>query len=299
VFKYRGPCVFKFSLAFSTDSKPTTPSSTPRQPVKGKAPDNFYDDSVESEKEFLDVTTVLLRDGGIGLLSRVQNPLTWKEIEKFENKTVDLRAFADEVSEEVMEAAEDEKERAERENHEYLYTKEATTITNTLAATDLGNHLDKFVNSYVPEEYVNYTMPWKDDDGIEDPLLDKFVPNTAQERFTYSTQGNRACVGKLQRRGKTNVLNCHLIDLDELHHLDVVNLKRFLSDDAEILGRRQTGLCSKCQRKVAKCVKTSRQLGILPHIGQYFVEDSRPSHVDENFHDVVEGAERVESKTVF
>jgi ribosomal protein S18 len=95
------------------------------------------------------------------------------------------------------------------------------------------------------------------------------------------------------------VLNCHIIDLDELTPLDVVNLRRFLSDDAEILGRNHTGLCAKCQRKVSKTIKTSRQLGMLPHIGQFMVEDSRPSHVDAEFHDVVEGAERITSKTIF
>lgn len=152
---------------------------------------------------------------------------------------------------------------------------------------------------YVPEEYVNYTIPWKDTEGIEDPLLEKFVPNAAPERFTYGSQGARACTGKLQRRGKEGKLGCHLIDLDGLSPLDVVNLRRFLSDDAEIMGKRHTGLCSKCQRKVAKTIKTSRQLGMLPHIGQYMVEDSRPSHVDKPFHDVVKGATRVESKTIF
>ena len=48
----------------------------------------------------------------------------------------------------------------------------------------------------------------------------------------------------------TGVLRCHKLDLDALHYLDVVTLRKFLSQDSEILRRSQTGLCSKCQRQV-------------------------------------------------
>jgi ribosomal protein S18 len=58
------------------------------------------------------------------------------------------------------------------------------------------------------------------------------------------------CKGKLQRRGKEGKLECHKIDLDKLNHLDVLNLRKYLSEDSEILGRSATGLCAKCQRKV-------------------------------------------------
>ena len=54
----------------------------------------------------------------------------------------------------------------------------------------------------------------------------------------------------MQRHGKTPELRCHLIDLDALNFLDVINLRRFLSDDGEILSRKVTGLCAKCQRQV-------------------------------------------------
>lgn len=63
-------------------------------------------------------------------------------------------------------------------------------------------------------------------------------------------KGNRACPGKLQRKGKAGVLGCHKIDLDELDHMDIFTLRKFLSEDSEILGRKITGLCAKCQRQV-------------------------------------------------
>ncbi len=45
-------------------------------------------------------------------------------------------------------------------------------------------------------------------------------------------------------------MKCHKIDLDALNYLDITALGRFLSDDSEILGRKWTGLCAKCQRQV-------------------------------------------------
>jgi ribosomal protein S18 len=92
-------------------------------------------------------------------------------------------------------------------------------------------------------------------------------------------------------------LDCHLIDLDTLSPFDVMNLRRFISLDSEIMGRRATGLCAKCQRKVAKTIKHSRNLGFLAHIDEFVVKDQRP-HMEENFHGSVEGEEAFVSKTV-
>lgn len=266
---------------------------------KGKAPENFFDEEVEREKEVLDMSSALLNEGGMAFLTRVQKPLTWEEIEEMANQPIDPKSALHEANQEAVEASSEEADRLDKELPTYLETPSTQMLVDQVVPADLSEHLEKFHGTYIPEEYVNYSTEWKDEEGIEDPLLEKFVPLTAPERYTHNTQGLRACPGKLQRRGKNGVLGCHLIDLDALHYLDVVNLRRFLSDDAEILGKRHTGLCSKCQRKVAKCIKTARQLGVLPHIGQYFVEDSRPSHVDQEFHDVVRGQDRVESKTVF
>ncbi len=68
-------------------------------------------------------------------------------------------------------------------------------------------------------------------------------------------------------------INSHKIDLDSLDKLDVVNLRRFLTEDGEILGKKSTGLCSKCQRKVAGAIKQARHIGVLPHLGQFVIFD--------------------------
>jgi ribosomal protein S18 len=64
-------------------------------------------------------------------------------------------------------------------------------------------------------------------------------------------QGLRACPGKLQRRGIKPELRCHKIDLDAVNFVDVLRLKDFMSADGEIMPKKETGLCAKCQRKVS------------------------------------------------
>ena len=59
-----------------------------------------------------------------------------------------------------------------------------------------------------------------------------------------------------------------IVDLDEINYLDILTLRRFLSDDSEIMGGKHSGLCAKCQRKVAKTIKRARNYGIVPHLGR-------------------------------
>ena len=109
----------------------------------------------------------------------------------------------------------------------------------------------------------------------------------------------RACAGKMQRRGKEGPLNCHLIDLDLVDHLDLLTLRKYLSQDSEILGRKHTGLCAKCQRKVAKTIKRARNFGLIPHLGQFVVQDSRPLHRDEFYHDLGIANAQVRNKFLY
>ena len=49
------------------------------------------------------------------------------------------------------------------------------------------------------------------------------------------------------------------------NHQNVAVLSRFLSPAGMIQPRKISGLCAKCQRRVAKTIKQSRHLGVLPH----------------------------------
>jgi len=72
------------------------------------------------------------------------------------------------------------------------------------------------------------------------------------------------CKGGLQRKNK-QPLRCSKIDLETLDIVNVPVLSQFLTEGGAIKPRRLSGLCSKCQRKVAKAIKGSRHMGILPH----------------------------------
>lgn len=112
---------------------------------------------------------------------------------------------------------------------------------------------DNSISSYLPPEYSNHSMDWKDLNQDEEPEeLESFTRRTDETTMPIDRRGLVACPGKRQRRGVNPILKCHLIDLDALHYTDIVTLRRFIAGDSEILGKKLTGLCSKCQRKVSR-----------------------------------------------
>ena len=48
---------------------------------------------------------------------------------------------------------------------------------------------------------------------------------------------------------------------------DTSFLRKYVSDRGKIRGRRVTGLCPQCQRKVAVAVKNAREMALLPYVG--------------------------------
>lgn len=56
------------------------------------------------------------------------------------------------------------------------------------------------------------------------------------------------------------------IDFASLTYKDVKVLGNFLSDQGKILPRRVTGLTSKQQKKITKCIKTARIAALLPFV---------------------------------
>lgn len=47
---------------------------------------------------------------------------------------------------------------------------------------------------------------------------------------------------------------------------DTTSLRKYMSDRGKIRGRRVTGLCPKCQRKVATAIKSAREMALLPYV---------------------------------
>lgn len=100
--------------------------------------------------------------------------------------------------------------------------------------------------------YLNYMRSVRTELALPDPLLDRFIPDTEPNKFRIDQQQDRACPGKLQRHGKLGVLQCHKIDLDDVNPFAIKLLEKYLSHDSEIMGKKLTGLCTKCQRKVRR-----------------------------------------------
>jgi len=54
----------------------------------------------------------------------------------------------------------------------------------------------------------------------------------------------------------------------EIDYKDVKNLKTFITERGKIIPRRITGTCAKHQRVLAKEIKRSRTIALLPYIGK-------------------------------
>ena len=68
----------------------------------------------------------------------------------------------------------------------------------------------------------------------------------------------------------------HMSD-DECRELfkpfNVVVLSGFVTETGKIMRRSATGLSAKSQRKLARAIKTSRQLGLMPYDRRPYAED--------------------------
>ena len=53
-----------------------------------------------------------------------------------------------------------------------------------------------------------------------------------------------------------------------IDYKDIEPLSRFISDHGKIRSRRQTGTCAKHQRELAREIKRSRHLALLPFTGE-------------------------------
>lgn len=54
----------------------------------------------------------------------------------------------------------------------------------------------------------------------------------------------------------------------KIDYKQVETLRRFLTPDGKIRPRRQTGICAKHQRALAKAIKRSRHIALLPFTGE-------------------------------
>lgn len=69
-------------------------------------------------------------------------------------------------------------------------------------------------------------------------------------------------------RGRRKSCPYCLEKIDRVDYKDITRLRRFVSERGKIRTRRVTGACRKHQSQIAKAVKLSRELALLPYVGE-------------------------------
>lgn len=224
--------------------------------LKGpQIPDDFYDPETEVDKEFLDIAAVV-HTGGIGKIANSRANISWNSVYSSEwQQTTSTDG-----------------------NGSILTHQPHESVRNYLS------HPSSFSDNETHFEDASFG----DDSVVEEPdehPLSEFLSDSSPINYTPETQGNRPCPGKRQRRGINGKLMCHKIDLQQLHYLNILSLSSYLSPQSEILGRESTGLCAKCQRKVASSIKKARNYGLLTHLGNTTIRNVDPDVLDpKSFH---------------
>jgi len=70
------------------------------------------------------------------------------------------------------------------------------------------------------------------------------------------------------RRFRPRVKVCYFCKekIEEIDYKDVETLKKFLTPRGKILPRRNTGVCAKHQRQLARAIKRAREMALLPYV---------------------------------
>lgn len=65
--------------------------------------------------------------------------------------------------------------------------------------------------------------------------------------------------------GKTKIVKTSALGVDYVDYKDVDSLRRMMSPNGKIYGRKRLGMSAREQRMVARAVKQARFLGLLPY----------------------------------
>lgn len=260
--------------------------------TQGNPPDEFYDEDVESEKEFMDMISVVARGDGDGLggLTTSREAFSFDKVDELDDSNIPSG-----IVETMKEVARGNSEVPRGDVSTEAEGQAMGMVSDLLMNEDLAEHFGDInlnSNGLMPPEYMNYTVPWRKSNKLSSSSSvpsNNFVKRTTKEGFAHDSHGMRSCPGKRQRKGKTADLQCHVIDLDKVNSFDLLTLRRFISVDSEILGRKDTRLCAKCQRKVATTIKRARNMGILGHIDEYVIQDSSPLQRGKTYHKQLQG----------
>ncbi len=72
---------------------------------------------------------------------------------------------------------------------------------------------------------------------------------------------------KFRKPSKKKVCAFCVAGEKEIDYKDAAKLRKFITEKGKILPRRQTGVCSYHQRKLALAIKRARNVALLPYVG--------------------------------
>ena len=89
----------------------------------------------------------------------------------------------------------------------------------------------------------------------------------AEKKFVVE-DGDDKMPKKNYKQQKRKVCSFCVDKVEVIDYKDVNKLRRYITEKGKILPSRQTGVCAKHQRALAKAIKRARVMGLLPFKGE-------------------------------
>jgi ribosomal protein S18 len=161
--------------------------------------------------------------------------------------------------------------------------------TSNSSSSSSGNNSneDAGLDDLIPHNTISsgpdHTLLTQTNKQYFDPDLDLAYLNPRLHRRAYKGEGGYEdnvndpladiLPSDLNPTRKVNRRHAQLIPKRLLHHNNLSLLRRYTTPGGKIMNRVQSRLGAKDQRKIAKLVKRARHLGLIPHLGQWKLED--------------------------
>jgi small subunit ribosomal protein S18 len=129
----------------------------------------------------------------------------------------------------------------------------------------------------IPVEFTREGLPGEEDEGSisDNPDLDMAWLMAAARRQTDGDLEDDPFLDVMPSdftpARRVNRRHAKTIPKELLHHNNLSLLRRYITPSGTIMNRTQSRLGAKDQRKIAKLIKRARNLGLLPHVGQFKV----------------------------
>jgi small subunit ribosomal protein S18 len=97
--------------------------------------------------------------------------------------------------------------------------------------------------------------------------MSEITEKTAEEKASTQTQPVKKEFDRKKfkkQSGRKKVCNFCVEKAETIDYKDITKLKHYVTEKGKILPRRQTGTCSKHQRKLATAIKKARIMALLP-----------------------------------